>query len=132
MTKKLILVFTISFLLNWIWETFHSNLYFHYQNMEITQVILLRATLFDAVFITLMGIVFIKLTYFQKRQWYALLFGFVAAVLIEIYALETGRWGYNELMPIVPLLNTGLTPTIQLGLLSYITYKLADIRQLLS
>ena len=127
--KKLILIFAISFLLNWAWENLHSNLYIHYQSGAITQLILLRATLFDAVFITLAGIMFIKFTYFQKRQRYLLLFGFVAAVLIEIYALGSNRWGYNELMPIIPWFNTGLTPSIQLGLLGYITYKLANIRR---
>ncbi len=90
---------------------------------------LLRATLFDAVFITLMGGLFLWVAYLRHRPLYALLFGVIVAITIEFYALQTGRWAYNELMPIVPLLKIGLTPTIQLGLLSYITYKVVNIRQ---
>lgn len=49
----------------------------------------------------------------------SILFGTVTAIIVEIYALNTGLWTYNKLMPIVPLVNTGLTPTVQLGILSY-------------
>lgn len=123
MLKKLLLIFVASFLLNLIWENLHSYLYVHYGGGEITQLILLRATLFDAAFITLLAVPFITLPYFRARKWYALIFGFVAAVLIEIYALNSGRWAYSSLMPVIPLLNTGLTPSIQLGLLSYLILK---------
>jgi len=30
---------------------------------------------------------------------------------------------YNELMPIIPILNVGLSPTIQLGLTGYLAYR---------
>jgi len=126
--KKLFIIFLISFLLNWIWETLHSNLYIYHQGREITQQILLRATLFDAVFITLMSILFIRVIYFKERQWYAIVFGLIVAILIEVYALGANRWEYSQFMPIIPLINTGLTPTIQLGLLSYITYKLVKVK----
>lgn len=123
MLKKLFTIFIVSFLLNLIWENSHSYLYVHYQNGPITRAILLRAALFDAVAITLLAVLFIGVAYFQKRKWYALPFGFLVAIFIEIYALQNGRWAYNELMPIVPLLNTGLTPTIQLGILSYLIFR---------
>lgn len=127
MTKKLLYIFILAFVLNLIWENLHSVLYFLPSGEPITQVRLLQATLFDAVFITLMGGLFLKVNYLKHRPLYLLLFGLIVAIAIESYALQTGRWAYNELMPIVPLLKTGLTPTIQLGLLSYVTYKFVDI-----
>lgn len=123
MIKKLFIIFAASFLLNLVWENLHSYLYVHYQSGPITQVVLLRATFFDAVFITLLAILFIRIAYFQKRKWFALIFGFLAAVFIEIYALKSNRWAYDSLMPIIPFLNIGLTPSIQLGILSYLIFK---------
>ena len=123
MFKKLSTIFIVSFLLNFIWENLHSYLYAYYQGGVITQLILLRATLFDAIFITLLAVLFIKILYFKERKWYALVFGVVVAVIIEHFALSGGRWAYNEFMPIIPLLSTGLTPTLQLGILSYIVFK---------
>jgi len=123
MFKKLFIIFIISFLLNFVWENLHSYLYFHPNGEMMTQGMLFRATLFDALFITLLSMLFIKYTYFRNRKWYALPIGVVIAILIELSALKTGRWAYNEFMPIIPLINTGLTPTIQLGILSYSIFK---------
>lgn len=69
-----------------------------------------------------MAILFLRVAYFRERKWYALIFGFIAAVALERFALGSGRWAYHDLMPIVPLLHTGLTPTIQLGVISYVVY----------
>ncbi|MDP2695825.1 MAG: hypothetical protein Q8O87_01070 [bacterium] len=122
--KKSARIFLLAFVANLIWENLHSLLYAHYRDGEITQFILLRATLFDAVFITLLGLFFLGVPYLRKNLWWSIVIGLAAAMLIEIYALSTGRWAYNDLMPIIPLLGIGLTPTIQLGLLSYFSYKL--------
>ncbi len=125
-TKKTALIFAYAFVLNWIWESLHSYLYFSPSGRPITELVILRATLFDAVFITLLGILLLNVGYLRERKWYAIIFGIVTAVLIEKYALETGRWAYNSFMPIIPVLGIGLTPTIQLGLLSFIIFKLVD------
>jgi len=49
--------------------------------------------------------------------------GLVAAIAMEIWALNTGRWVYSSLMPIIPIIKTGLSPTIQLALTGLIAYK---------
>lgn len=126
--KKLALIFAIAFLLNLVWENLHVNLYAHFQGGPITQFHLWRATLFDAVFIASLAILFIKNNYFKQRLWWALVFGLAAAILIEVYAININLWGYNDLMPIIPLLNIGLTPALQLGLLSFMTYKIAGVK----
>lgn len=119
MTKKLLTIFILAFVLNFVWEELHSYLYVHYQSGEITQFVLLRAAAFDAAFITVLGFFFLTIPFLQNRVWLSFVFGLLAAIGIEWYALETGRWEYKEIMPIIPFLQTGLTPTVQLGLLSY-------------
>ncbi|MBI4160798.1 MAG: hypothetical protein HY506_02725 [Candidatus Yanofskybacteria bacterium] len=90
---------------------------------------LLGATFFDAVFVILLATLILNVVYLRERRWYSLILGFFAAFLIEKYALQTNRWAYNGFMPIIPILNTGLTPTIQLGILSYIVMKIADKKE---
>lgn len=123
--KKVFSVFFIAFGLNAVWENLHSYLYVHYQGGAITEFILLRATFADAVIITLIALPFLFLPAFKKRAWLIVPMGVIVAVSMEWYALGTGRWAYNALMPIIPLLQTGLTPTIQLGLLGYLSYRIA-------
>jgi len=105
-----------AFGLNMIWENIHSNLYVHYKGEEITELILFRAALFDAAVITLVGFFVLKK---YIRVWQALAILALFAIGLEWFALATGRWAYTDSMPIIPLLNTGLTPTIQLGLIAF-------------
>lgn len=127
MINKLLQIFLLAFLFNFIWENFHSGLYIHYQGNPITQLHLLRAALVDASFITVVGWLFLKFQYLKSKLWLAVTIGVVAAILLELYALQTNRWAYSDLMPIIPILGTGLTPTIQLGLLTYLVFKIVKL-----
>lgn len=125
--KRIAIIFIISFILNLIWENIHSLLYSHYMGGEITEFILLRATLGDAVMISIFSLPFIFLPTFKNNYWIMIAIGIVVAVSIEWAAISVGRWSYNELMPIIPVLNVGLTPTIQLGILGYLSLRIQDI-----
>jgi len=50
--KKVSLIFILSFFLNLIWENLHSYFYTVYMGGEITETILLRASIADAIIIT--------------------------------------------------------------------------------
>src|SRR3989338_8107847 len=104
MLKKIVVVFVFAFLLNFIWEHLHSVFYVSYKGGEITNFILLKAALFDATVIALI----------------------IFAILLEKWALGTGRWVYTDAMPIIPFLRVGLTPVIQLGLLGYISLRISN------
>ena len=120
--KKISLIFFLSFVLNLLWENAHSLLYASYRGAPITEFILVRASLGDALILTLLSLLFIHLSYFKKIKWLIIPIGILIAILIELYALQTGRWAYNTAMPIIPFLNVGLTPAIQLGVLGYVVY----------
>ncbi len=124
--KKVIFIFFIAFILNLIWENLHSVLYVNYKGGEITQFILLRATLSDAIYIVFMVFPFIVFPTLKNKDWLVVILGFIISISIEYYALSTGRWAYNSMMPIIPFLGVGLTPTIQLGILGYISIRLEE------
>lgn len=121
--KKMFLIFLLSFILNLIWENLHSYLYVGYMGGKITEFILLRASIADAVIITLTSFPFVFIPSLKRKSWLIIFIGVLVAIFIELWALDTGRWAYNWYMPILPILGVGLTPTIQLGLLGYLSYR---------
>src|SRR3989344_7777963 len=127
MTKKLIAVFALAFALNLVWENFHSLLYIEYQKMPITELTLIKAALFDALFTAGLFILFFRTSFLRRRLWLVFVVGVVFAVCLELFALETGRWQYNSLMPVIPLFGVGLTPTIQLGFLGYFVLRICGV-----
>lgn len=123
--KRIATIFLSALLLNLLWENLHSFLYISYMGGKITEFILIRASLFDAILITLISLPFIYSKLLKNKSWLIIIVGIIVAILNEWYGLGTGRWVYSELMTIIPLIDTGLTPTIQLGLLGYISYRLS-------
>lgn len=128
-SNRYILIFALAFVFNLIWENLHSFLYVHYKGGVITRFILTRAAFFDACVILVLIFLLMSLpeTFRFKYSWLLIVDGTIIAVLLEWWALSQGRWAYTEAMPIIPYLNTGLTPTIQLGLLAYLTYKIVRL-----
>jgi hypothetical protein len=124
--KRVFSIFIISFILNAIWENLHSVLYANYVGSKITEFILMRATLVDAIIVTIIVLPFLFLPHLKNKSWLIILAGIVVSIFIEYWGLGTGRWAYNSLMPIIPFLGIGLTPTIQLGLLGYVSFKIEE------
>lgn len=91
---------------------------------EITEFILMRASLFDAFIITIILMPFIYLNKLKNKSWLIIVVGIIIAILNEWYGLGTGRWMYNSLMPVLPIIMVGLTPTLQIGILGYISYEI--------
>jgi len=124
--KKTVLIFVSAFVLNLIWENLHSVLYLNYQGGTITELILLQATLWDAIFISIICLPFVTYPKIKYPKFWIAISGLILAVLIEKFALATGRWAYDPSMPLIPVLNIGLTPAIQLGLSGFLSYTICD------
>ena len=125
MTKKVFIIFAFAFLLNLIWEHLHSVLYVSYKGEAITNPILFRASLFDGAVTVLCYFLLSQLPQHLRKAGLLSLALTVFAIGLEEWARATGRWVYADAMPVIPFLAVGLTPTIQLGLLGYISIKLS-------
>lgn len=122
--KALSFIFLLSFALNFIWEHTHSVFYAHYQGGEITDFILFRASITDALVVSVLAIPFLYNAFLRNKIWLSIPVGIVLAIMIEWNALAFGWWAYNGAMPVIPFINTGLTPTIQLAFTGYVAYRL--------
>ena len=124
--NRLLLIFIGAFVLNLIWEHLHSVLYVSYQGGVITNTILIRAAAFDAAVIAFFSFPFFRFDPLWRQRCLLYVALAVFAVILEWWALATGRWVYADIMPLVPILHVGLTPAIQLGLLGYVAVRIAN------
>ncbi len=114
---KILFVFVLAFIFNLIWENWHAQLYVHYKGDPITEAVLLQATLVDACIISLLAFGYFFIKWIKERYSLVFLLGVLIAIGIEWFALSTSRWSYTNMMPVVPIIKTGITPTVQLGFL---------------
>lgn len=127
-------IFVLSFFIHLIWETLHSPLYAPF-DLPLNQFIplILGASFIDGIIM----ISFYWIGYFKNKdfKWifrikkgdYALIIiiGFLLASAIEIISTNVSfGWTYKTAMPIIPIINVGLTPVIQLMLLPFIIFWL--------
>jgi hypothetical protein len=129
--RILLRVFLASWLLNLIWENLHVFLYEQYRGVFYSQMgqfdkfqILLKASIFDAVFITVVVFLIMLIPWLKgKESWSLIVIAVLFSISLELYALDTGRWAYNSLMPLIPILDIGVSPVIQLGLIGYLVTR---------
>ena len=132
-------LFIISTAVNYVWEMAQMPLY---QDMPFAALsswlLCFRASLGDGLIIVTIWTLGAGL--YKQARWFrplrrgpALLLlasGALIAVAIELHALANQRWAYSDLMPIVPWLEIGLSPFVQLLLLPWCMMILADLRLL--
>jgi hypothetical protein len=119
MLRKTVVIFFVAFATNYVWEHLHSLLYTSYHSHSITELVLLRASLVDAILILLITLPFLSVKSSNRGAFFIIPVGILVGILIE-------QWQYNQLMPIIPFIQTGLTPTLQLGILGYVAYRIAN------
>ena len=116
-----------AFGLNWLWEMIQMPAYVEMAGRSWGETALpcARAALGDvAMTLGIYGIGSLsagRSSWGMDHQWNvylaAALLGGLCAAAYEWNSLATGRWSYNEHMPIVPVLGVGLWPQLQLMLL---------------
>ena len=121
--KKILYISLLAFVLNFVWEIGQAFLYSpHYVGWIGLIMVHLRASIGDVlivcIIILLDAIIFRSLFMYRngdlKRLLIIAIIGFIFAVLVEKYALITGRWSYGPMMPIIPFFHVGLLPILQM------------------
>ena len=134
--KQIIFLSLIAFILHLIWENAQAPLFQGYASFAAHFPICLVGTVGDVV-ITLVvyfSIALLKndinwIFTLNKKDFVILaVIGFFIAVGIEWRALLFGRWAYIEVMPIIPYLEVGFIPIIQMTfLLPFSVYLTKEI-----
>lgn len=115
----------VSLLLHFAWESWHVRFYSGYENLSPYLPLALWASIAD-VFYVLGAVLFVSL-FKEGIGWLAKpkradLFGlattgFFIAIFVEYKAMIFEKWHYLETMPIIPWLEVGLSPILQMTIL---------------
>ena len=130
----LLSIMIIAFGTNFIWEKLQIVLYKDYETFiaRLPLPVALYTTLVDTG-IVLAIYLFIAVTsknlfWVQsikaRHIWQSMLIGIIISTIIEWHALVQGQWAYNEAMPIIPLLQVGLSPILQMIILPLVSFSI--------
>ena len=116
----------VTLLLHGIWEHAHIALYTGYEALEGILPVWVFATIGDFVYtllaVVLVGAILQDMQWFEKdfskiRYFSLAAIGFLIALMVEYKGLYLGRWEYLLSMPLIPLLQVGLSPILQMTIL---------------
>ena len=132
--KQLILVIAVlAFLLNFAWELVQLPLYkgaaYDIQHIAFCAL----ASVADVLMVLLLYLCFAlinKKTFWMQhigfRQVFILMIiGGIGAIIAEIAHTAAGNWAYADAMPMLPIVNAGLSPFLQFLLLPVLIYYLS-------
>lgn len=123
----------LSFVLNYAWEIGHCPLYTVCSYDRSHFIFLALASLADAIMVGLLyfgfaliyrnGLWIRHLT--TARVFWLMLVGGAGATVSEVAHLSAGNWAYTNRMPIIPIIEVGLTPVLQFTILPVLIYCLS-------
>lgn len=131
-TRVVTVFAVISVLLQWAWEVAHGPAY-----VETTLPLADRIkhcapmafidALWSAVLVVTGIIVAARMGWPTRRAvaWTSAVLGALTATVFEMWAIDRGRWTYNEYMPTLPFLGAGLWPVLQMSVLPPAIYLLS-------
>lgn len=136
MKMLLVTVTFLAFILNFIWENLQMPLY-GYAYKDFWQH--LHMCFFASIGDVAITMILYSVVGFYKKDWFwiqyirisdavtLLLLGFTIAVAVEKFALGSSVWSYAPGMPIIPGLNVGVLPVIQVLFLPPLTFYLTNL-----
>ena len=138
-TQRYIALALIALALNVIWERVHMPLYSSYEALGQGWTLIAWVGLGDAMYTLCIACAIAA--WKRDLNWLhragpleyvsAGVLGLLTAIFIEYKAMLLHRWSYSAGMPILPYLNLGLSPLLQLSLLVplsvYLTKRYSQI-----
>ena len=130
--RRLTVLFVGAVLVNYPWERLQSSLYVHPGGVGIPWWLCLAASLADGLFIlVIFGVGWMAL---GRRTWFEhpgiagylvmLVSGVTISVGVEWMSVHVLRWwSYGERMPLVPIVDVGLVPLIQMLVLPPLIFR---------
>lgn len=125
-------LFLLAVAVNFPWEMAQAYLYAPMGDGVTATMRCFGASIVDGAIV--LGIAVAGTAVFRRADWFRrlntsrVLFtvagGASAAVLIERFALTTGRWGYGPVMPLIPTTDVGIVPVAQMMILPSLIFRL--------
>lgn len=131
--SDVVVLFMVAVAVNFVWEMTQSVLFVPMGGWAQGTWRCFVASLGDGVIVLIIAA--IGWLWFRRADWmvrpgiggYVLMAtaGIAIAVLIEHYAVATGRWAYTERMPLLPIVHVGLVPMLQMVIVPAVAFWVA-------
>lgn len=123
-----------SFVLNFVWELVQGPLYegFEYDLKHISFCALASIADMLMVFILLFafGLIYKNVFWIKSMDVNKVLLlmfvGFSGAILAEVLHTLRGDWSYAYTMPLLPVVDVGISPVIQFTILPWLIFMIGD------
>jgi hypothetical protein len=129
-TRLFVAIFLIAVAVNFAWEMAQSVLYTPMGAPLTATWRCFVASLGDGAIV--LGIAGSGWLLFGRADWFVrsgpkeylmmIALGITIAVLLERHAVAAGHWAYTDRMPILPILNVGLVPVLQMVVLPPVVF----------
>ena len=134
LNRMIRIILALAFVLDFLWEMAQMPLFKNMPFTGRTTLFCALATIADCIMVLLLylgfGLIYKDPMWFRKPDILPVLFliiaGGVGAVLAERQHLFEGNWAYNSYMPLVPVVDVGLSPILQFMVLPATIYYVAS------
>jgi hypothetical protein len=121
----------VAFILNLVWELAHGPLYkgFQYDLIHISFCAL--ASVADMLMVLLFAFALVYRNAFWispiklNRSLLLILVGGMGAIAAEMWHTSRGDWSYVDAMPLLPLVDVGLSPVLQFAILPLLVFMIS-------
>jgi hypothetical protein len=127
--KFVFTLIVLAFSLNLTWELLQIPLYnatYSIKQMSFCALASVADVIMELLLYFGFAFIFRNIFWVKNLKWRqvvaVVLVGGIGAILSEIRHLSLGTWKYSEAMPIIPIVNVGLSPVLQFMILPLLTY----------
>ena len=130
LNRFIVMITIVAFVLNFSWELMQMPLYDNSSFIINHITFCALGSGADAIMVLLiyfgLAVIFKNPLWIYPLKWQrvvlVILIGGIGAILSEIRHLSLGNWAYSDLMPLIPVLNVGLSPVLQFMILPTFIY----------
>jgi len=123
----------LAFILNWIWEVVQGPLYegfkFDFPHISFCGLASVADMLMVYILLFGFGLIYKNVYWIQElsgtRVLWLVLAGGIGAILAEMRHTAAENWSYSEAMPLLPIVEVGLSPVLQFAILPALIFWLA-------
>ena len=128
--RFILITIIVAFVLNFLWELMQMPLYDRSSFVINHITFCALGSVADAIMVLLiyfgLAVIFKNPLWIYPLKWQrvvlVILIGGIGAILSEMRHLSLGNWAYSDSMPLIPILNVGISPVLQFMILPTLIY----------
>jgi len=131
--KSIITMSLLAFILNFIWEFTQGPLYkgykYDWEHISFCMLASIADMLMVLILLFSFGLIYKNVYWINSMDLNKVLLlvfvGFSGAILAEVFHTMRGDWSYTDAMPLLPVVEVGVSPVLQFMILPWLIYSIS-------